>query len=71
MGCGKDERQRDELELGRVVRGVDEEDLAGGLVLVQGDVVALDGAGLLPAGREELEVLDEAGLGRADEGCEV
>ena len=39
------------------------------LVLVEGDVVALGGG--VPAGREELEVLDEAGLGRAHEGGEA
>ena len=39
------------------------------LVLVEGDVVALGGG--VSAGREELEVLDEAGLGRAHEGGEA
>ena len=41
------------------------------LVLVEGDVVALGGGWCVSAGREELEVLDEAGLGRAHEGGEA
>lgn len=47
--------------------------MARGLVLVEGDVVALDAGscGCWVASGEELEVLDEPGLGRAHERGEV
>jgi hypothetical protein len=50
---------------------VDDEDLLGGLVDVDRDVVALDVEALLVRDREELEVLEEAGLDRAGEGGEA
>jgi hypothetical protein len=66
----RQEGERDELEACGVVGRVDEEDLAGGLVLVKRDVLALDDGLLFPNG-EELEVLDEPGLGRAHKGGEA
>jgi hypothetical protein len=65
------EGHADELELLCVVWGVDEEDLVGRLVEVEGGVDAVDDGGLLAAGREGLEVLEEAGLSGADEGREA
>ena len=62
----------DELEALASVRGVDEEDLARALVLVEGGVGAVDERGvvlLLPG--EGLEVLEEPGLGRAGEAGEA
>ena len=62
----------DELEALACVRGVDEEDLARALVLVEGGVGAVDQGGvvlLLPG--EGLEVLEEPGLGRAGEAGEA
>ena len=46
---------------------VDDEDLARGLVGVDGDVLAVDDFQGRVADREELEILEEPGLDRADE----
>jgi hypothetical protein len=64
----------DELEALASVRGVDEEDVARALVLVEGGVGAVDhGGGRGVAARlwEGLEVLEEPGLGRAGEAREA
>ena len=63
----------DELEALASVRGVDEEDLARALVLVEGGVGAVDhgGGGVTARLWEGLEVLEEPGLGRAGEAREA
>ena len=62
----------DELEALASVRGVDEEDVARALVLVEGGVGAVDhGGGVAARLWEGLEVLEEPGLGRAGEAREA
>lgn len=62
----------DELEALASVRGVDEEDVARALVLVEGGVGAVDhGGGGVARLWEGLEVLEEPGLGRAGEAREA
>lgn len=73
------EGHRDELELFGAIGRVDDEDLPGGLVRVGGDVLAVDGMGVVglwvlhALGREGLELV-AAGLfvhGREREALEV
>lgn len=57
------QRERDELELLALLRGVDEQDLSRWLVRVEREVLPVDGAvRLRVAEREELEVLKQPGL---------
>ena len=62
------QRERDELELLALLRGVDEQDLACWLVRVEREVLPVDSAvRLRVAEREELEVLEQPGLDGAHE----
>lgn len=66
-----EEGHGDELEALGLVGRVHEEDLSRALVLVEGGVGAVDVAARALWDREALEVLEEPGLGRADEAGEA